>query len=239
MDNPIIVALDVPNARAAGELVQELSGAVGAFKVGLQLFNAVGPEIFEILGAVDPGARLFYDAKFHDIPNTVAGAVREATRNRLWMVNIHASGGRAMMAAAVDAAHSALHQPLVIAVTVLTSLDESDLVDVGVLKTPSAQVADLARLAQEAGCDGVVASGHEAANIKEACGNGFLVVVPGVRPSGSPVGDQKRIMTPVEAVIAGADHIVVGRPITAAPSPREAAIAIVKGIEEGAVLQGV
>jgi orotidine-5'-phosphate decarboxylase len=176
-------------------------------------------------------ARIFYDCKFHDIPNTVAGAVRAASRRGVWMLNVHASGGRAMMRAAVEAAaegRAAGHdRPLVIAVTVLTSLDSATLAgEFGMAETAGDHAVRLARLAQESGCDGVVASPHEAGAIRAACGPDFRLIIPGVRPAGADRGDQKRVMTPGEAVLAGADYLVVGRPITGAPDPVAAARAV-------------
>jgi len=227
--NPIIVALDVTSVEAATKIAGELAGSVGAYKVGLELFNSVGLEIFRALKKVDPAAKIFYDAKFHDIPNTVAGAVRAAIANDVWMVNVHASGGRAMLTAAVKTASEAQVRPLVIAVTILTSLDDSDLKnDLGISRTVRDQVVSLAVLAKETGCDGVVASPHEIEAIKVACGDEFLVITPGVRPAGANLADQKRVMTPGDAISRGADYIVVGRPITAAPSPFAAAKAILE-----------
>jgi orotidine-5'-phosphate decarboxylase len=225
--NPIIVALDVDSAEAASTLVEQLHGKVGAYKVGLELFNSSGPQIFDIIRQSDPSAKIFYDAKFHDIPNTVAGGVKAAIRNGTWMVNIHASGGKRMMQAAVSAAQQNAVKTLVVAVTVLTSLDDQDLKnDLGVVNGARDQVIRLARLAKESGCDGVVASPHEIEVIKRACGMDFLVVTPGVRPAGGALGDQKRVMTPSEAVSKGADYIVVGRPITASSDPPDAAKSI-------------
>lgn len=223
----IIVALDVPRLDAALELAARLRPAVGAFKVGLELFNAVGPAGLGQLVAA--GGRVFYDAKFHDIPNTVAGAVRAtlATTPGLWMVNVHACGGAPMMAAAAAAARECEQPPLVIAVTVLTSLDAAQLRDeLGVAASPAEQVVRLARLAQDAGLDGVVASPLEAAAIRAACGPEFLVVTPGVRPASAARDDQRRAATPAQAVADGADYLVVGRPITAAADPLAAARAI-------------
>jgi orotidine-5'-phosphate decarboxylase len=220
--NPIIVALDVPTADQSVTLAKELAGEVGAVKVGLQLYNAVGPDIFAKLRAnAGKDLRIFYDAKLMDIPNTVAGAVRAAGAHGLWMINVHATGGAAMMRAAVAAAHeTTLFPPLVIAVTVLTSISPEALAnELGVSETLQDHVVRLARLAQECGCDGVVASPHEIAAIRAACGRDFLIVTPGVRPRGTDHGDQKRVMTPEEAVTAGADHIVVGRAITASLDP--------------------
>jgi orotidine-5'-phosphate decarboxylase len=224
-ENPIIVALDVRTEAEARALVANLSGAVGAFKVGLELFNAVGPAIFDIVREAAGGnRRVFYDAKLHDIPNTVAGAVRAAAKNNLWMINIHAAGGSAMMRAAVEAASQAEKRPLVIAVTVLTSIDTAILNgELGVSGSAQAHVVKMARLAQECGCDGVVASPHEVAAIRAACGEDFMIVTPGVRPPGAAAGDQKRVMTPRDAIDAGSTWLVIGRPITKAPDPRAAA----------------
>ncbi len=228
-----LVALDTDTAEKALDLARRVGGEVAGFKVGLELINAAGFGLFDDLKAVaGPDARIFYDAKFHDIPNTVRGACRAAARRGLWMLNVHAGGGGAMMQAAVegaregaDAAH--VGRPLVIAVSVLTSLSPADLRDeLGVARALPEQVSALARLAQESGCDGLVASPHEIGAVRAACGPDFLLVIPGVRPLGADVGDQKRVMTPGEAVQAGADFIVVGRPITGAPDPAAAARAI-------------
>ncbi|MDR3709348.1 MAG: orotidine-5'-phosphate decarboxylase [Capsulimonadaceae bacterium] len=234
--NPIIVAVDVPAIEPAIGLVRSLAPHVGAFKVGLELFNAVGARIFDALReAAGGGVNIFYDAKFHDIPNTVAGAVRAAVRHNIWMTNIHASGGSAMMKAAVEAAQTASGQrPLVIAVTVLTSIDDATLSgELGVNRTAAEQVVALARLAQDSGCDGVVASPRETSAIREACGPEFVIVTPGVRPVGAALGDQKRVMTPAEAIAQGASYLVIGRPITGAPDPAQAAIAIGREIGIG------
>lgn len=235
-ENPIIVALDAPTLSDAKSLATALAGEVGAFKIGLELFNAVGPSVFSaVRECVGDGCRIFYDAKFHDIPNTVAGAVRTAGAHRLWMVNIHASGGAEMMRAAVDAARSAsLFPPLVIAVTVLTSIDQQALTDeLGVDRPIKGHVVSLAKLAQECGCDGVVSSPQEIAAIRQACGPEFLIVTPGVRPAGAAVGDQKRVATPEEAIAAGANYIVVGRPITGSIDPGGAARMILSSLGRG------
>lgn len=227
----IIVALDVSSAEAAAELAAKLRGYVGAFKVGLELFNAAGPDVFERLR--DAGVeRIFYDAKFNDIPNTVARAVRAAAGHGLWMLNVHAFGGSAMMRAAADAARESaaeagVEPPKVIGVTVLTSIDETALeVELGVRDPMGCQVVRLARLAQESGLDGVVASPMETGVLRLACGEDFLIVTPGVRPALASLGDQKRVMTPAEAVKAGADYLVIGRPITGASDPVAAVEAI-------------
>ena len=232
-----LVALDVDAAPKALDLAEKLRGQVAGYKVGLELINAAGMGLFDDLKAqAGPDTKIFYDCKFHDIPNTVLGATRAAARRGLWMLNVHASGGSAMMQAAVRGAAegadaAGVPKPLVIAVSVLTSISSEALrEEVGVSRPLAEQVVHLARLAQDAGCDGLVASPHEIGAIREACGPNFVLVIPGVRPAGADAGDQKRVMTPGEAVQAGADYIVVGRPITAAPDPALAAAAINKEI---------
>ena len=206
--NKIIVGLDVDSAQKAEALVRQLAGEVGAFKVGLELVNSAGLGIFDIIRQAG-AEKIFYDCKFHDIPNTVAGASRAAARLGVWMFNVHCSGGAAMMKAAKDAAVEAaaelkIEAPKVIGVTVLTSIDQQTLNDEMRVTGPVAeQVVHLARLAMQAGLDGVVASPHEIEAIRAACGPGFMIVTPGVRPAGGETGDQKRIMTPSEAVEAG------------------------------------
>jgi orotidine-5'-phosphate decarboxylase len=220
----ILLPLDTNTADRAIALAAQLKDEVAGFKVGLELINSAGFEIFDRLSAL--GLNIFYDCKYHDIPNTVAGAARAAGRRGLWMFNIHASGGSTMLKAAVKGAEEGAAQgghgvkPLVIAVTVLTSIDQPTLTDeLGVGRTVEQQVIALAKLAQDAGCDGVVASAHEIGAIRAACGPDFKLVIPGIRPAGSDVGDQKRVMTPAEAVDAGADYLVIGRPIYAAADP--------------------
>jgi orotidine-5'-phosphate decarboxylase len=229
--NPILVALDVESAAPAETLAAQLRGRVGGFKIGKQLFTAEGPAFVRAM--VERGDKVFLDLKFHDIPNTVAGAVQSAVATGAWMVNVHASGGRAMMAAAAKAASEAATKlgkprPLVIAVTVLTSLDEAQLREVGVDHPLLDHVIDLARLAQDSGLDGVVASPQEIAAIRLACGPGFLVVTPGIRPQvAAPSGDdQARTMSAEDALATGASYLVIGRPITAAADPAAAADAI-------------
>jgi orotidine-5'-phosphate decarboxylase len=231
--NPLLVALDVESAERALELARELRDVAGGFKIGSRLFTLEGPSLVRRLAG--EGLRVFLDLKFHDIPNTVAQAVESAVQTGAWMLNVHAAGGHAMMQAAARAAGDAAGQqarpaPLVIAVTVLTSMDQSTLRATGVERPLLQQVVALARLAEEAGLAGVVASPHESGAIRETCGPDFVIVTPGIRGAGAPVDDQARTMGPAEAIKAGATHIVVGRPIIAAPQPRAAAEAIVDEI---------
>jgi orotidine-5'-phosphate decarboxylase len=225
--NRLLIALDVPSADDALALADRLRGAVGGFKIGNQLFTAAGPDIVRAMVAA--GDRVFLDLKYHDIPNTVAGALRSAAALGAWMVNVHAGGGRAMMEAARRAAdeHRAQRgtRPLVIGVTVLTSMDAATLQSVGVPAPPLDQVLRLATMAREAGLDGVVASPQETAAIRHACGQDFVIVTPGIRGGSaqSTPDDQQRTMTPSQAVAAGSSYLVIGRPITGAPDPREAA----------------
>jgi orotidine-5'-phosphate decarboxylase len=234
--SPVIVALDVDSAARALILADALRGHVGAFKVGKQLFTAEGPSVVRTLA--ERGDRVFLDLKFHDIPNTVAGAVRSAVATGAWMVNVHASGGRAMMRAAGEEAQRAAAQagrerPLVIAVTVLTSLGDTALAEIGVARRVIDQVVHLARLAQDSGLDGVVASPQEIAAIRAACGPDFVIVTPGIRTA-AQVGtdDQARTLTAAEAVRAGASYLVIGRPITSATDPRAAAEAVTQSISD-------
>jgi orotidine-5'-phosphate decarboxylase len=222
----VLVALDVDTSAEAHSLADRLRGAVGGFKIGKQLFTSEGPSIVKDL--VARGDRVFLDLKYHDIPNTVAGAVRAATRHGVWMLNVHAGGGLDMMKAARAAAdeesgRTGRKAPLLIGVTVLTSLTDSNLADIGVTGTAEAQVRRLAALTKKAGLDGVVASAREIPIIRDACGRDFLIVTPGIRSADEAKGDQARTMGAAEALAAGASYLVVGRPITAAPDPRAAA----------------
>ena len=225
--NPILVALDVESAVKAVELADALRGSVGGFKIGKQLFTAAGPDMVRTL--TGRGDRVFLDLKFHDIPNTVAGAVQSAVATGAWMVNVHASGGSAMMKAAGESARKTAEKlgqprPLVIAVTVLTSMDDAALKEIGVGRSMLEQVVHLAKLAQDSGLDGVVASPQEVPAIRRACGADFQIVTPGIRPADQQgKDDQARTLTPAEAISAGSSYLVIGRPITAAPNPREAA----------------
>ena len=228
--NPILVALDVESAARAIALADALRGSVGGFKIGKQLFTAAGPAMVREL--TSRGDRVFLDLKFHDIPNTVAGAVQSAVATGAWMVNVHASGGGAMMRAAADAARTAAEKsgqarPLVIAVTVLTSMDNEGLAEIGVARPMLDQVVHLATLAKASGLDGVVASPQEVRAIRAACGADFQIVTPGIRPADQQgKDDQARTLTPAQAIAAGSSYLVIGRPITAAPDPRQAAEAI-------------
>jgi len=222
----LLVALDVDTAAEARALADALRGAVGGFKVGSRLFTSHGPTVVEQL--VARGDRVFLDLKFHDIPNTVAGAIAAAVRLGVWMVNVHAAGGAAMMRAAVEAARDeagrlSTRPPLVIAVTMLTSLSESNLAESGFSGSMRQSVERLARLAQDSGLDGVVASPQEISLIRQTCGPSFTIVTPGIRGAGDERGDQSRTMSAPDALKAGVGYLVVGRPIIAAPDPRKAA----------------
>jgi orotidine-5'-phosphate decarboxylase len=227
-ENPLVLALDTSEVDHALEMVRSVGDGVGAYKIGLELVHAAGHGIFQ--RARDAGAqRIFYDAKLCDIPNTVGGACRVIGGWGLWMVTMHALSGLAAMRAAraaIDegAARSGVSPPLLIAITLLTSLDESSLRDeLRMGGGLAANVVRLAGLARQAGLDGVVASPHEAAAVRHECGSGFLIVTPGIRPSGADPGDQRRFATPAQALEAGADYLVIGRAVTGAPDPRRAA----------------
>jgi orotidine-5'-phosphate decarboxylase len=225
----LIVALDGDDLVAAEGLARCLTGAVDAFKVGLTLFAAHGPEaLFEI----GQHGRVFCDLKLHDIPTQVRGAARSLASKGVWLTTVHASGGRAMVAAAVEGAGAAGSGTLVAAVTVLTSLDAAELGSLGVAADPAGQVLRLATLAVGAGAQALVCSPQEVAAVRAEVGPGVLLVTPGIRPAGGDPGDQSRVATPRAAVAAGADYLVVGRPITAATDPRAAAEAIRAEMEE-------
>jgi orotidine-5'-phosphate decarboxylase len=226
----IIVALDYADAALALALVERLDPALCRLKVGKELFTAAGPELVRTL--VARGFEVFLDLKFHDIPNTVAAACRAAAGLGVWMLNVHASGGRRMMTAAQAALADLPKPPLLIAVTVLTSMSAEDLGEVGVAGTPADQVLRLARLTQACKLDGVVCSAQEAAMLRADLGADFRLVTPGIRPAGAEAGDQRRVMTPAEALRAGATDLVIGRPITAAADPLAALKAIQTGIQD-------
>ncbi len=223
----LIVALDVSTTGAAQKIVAALGDSALIYKVGMQLYTAEGPQIVRDL--VSSGRQVFLDLKYHDIPNTVGAAVAEAAKLGATMLTVHAAGGEKMLRAAVDAARA---RPglMVLAVTVLTSMDADDLETIGIQGTVAESVVRLATVALANGCQGIVTSAREASNLRAALGNDFAVVTPGVRPGGSSVGDQKRVVTPAEAIAAGASHIVVGRPITEAADPAAAARAILSQI---------
>lgn len=228
----LIAALDVDCREEAFAIVEKIGPSVEWYKVGKQLFTRCGPEL--ISGLKQRGKKVFLDLKYHDIPNTVAQAVRSAAAIGADMVNVHASGGPSMLKAAAQAA--AESNICLIAVTVLTSLDQQELHAIGINDSPAGQVLRLAQLTQQAGLAGVVCSAQEITQIKEACGNGFLTIVPGIRPAGADAGDQKRIMTPSQAAAAGASYIVVGRPILAAADPAQAAEAIRQELASSPIL---
>lgn len=222
--NPVFAALDTPDLSRALELAAAVKPHVGGLKVGLEFITALGPE--GVAKIVALGLPVFADTKFHDIPNTVAGAARAIARLGVAMFNVHASGGEAMMRAAKDAAAQIDPEVKMIAVTVLTSLADADLETVGQAASAAEQVKRLAKLTRSAGLDGVVCSPKEIALVRESCGPGFLIVTPGIRPAGAELSDQRRVTAPAEAVRAGADVLVIGRPITAARDPAQAAAAI-------------
>jgi orotidine-5'-phosphate decarboxylase len=217
----VIVALDVSSSSAAQKIVAAVGDSALTYKVGMQLFTAEGPPVVRDL--VASGRRVFLDLKYHDIPNTVAAAVREAAALGVSMLTIHGSGGSKMLRAATDAARSANSAMAVLAVTVLTSMGTDDLEEIGAHAKMLDQVLRLGSLALQNGCVGVVSSAREAPALRERLGPSFILVTPGVRPAGQGHGDQIRVVTPAEAIAAGASHIVVGRPITAAPDPAKEA----------------
>ena len=222
--NPIYVALDTPLLDAASAMAARVAPHVGGLKVGLEFVSANGPE--GVRAMVKTGRPVFLDVKLHDIPNTVAGAMKALAPLGASIVNVHASGGPAMMRAAAEAAASVQPRPKVIAVTVLTSLESADLAAMGISGSPLEQVVRLAKLTKESGIDGVVCSPLEIEAVRAACGPDFLIVTPGVRPAGGSLDDQRRVMTPQRALAAGADLLVIGRPITGAADPAEAARAL-------------
>jgi orotidine-5'-phosphate decarboxylase len=219
-DPRIIVALDFPDAKSALDLVARLDPAGCRLKVGSELFTSAGPPLVDQL--VARGFGVFLDLKFHDIPNTVASACRAAARMGVWMMNVHASGGRALMEAARAAIPPGERAPLLIAVTVLTSMQASDLTEIGIAGTPDEVVLRLAALTRSCELDGVVCSAREAAALRKTCGDSFRLVTPGIRPTDASADDQQRIMTPAAAIAAGADYLVIGRPVTRAADPLEA-----------------
>ena len=232
--NPIICALDTTDIEAARTLADSLNGSIAALKLGLEFFTANGAN--GVREAATPKTPLFLDLKFHDIPNTVAGAIRATAGIDTFMMTVHTQGGQAMLRAAIDAsmelaATTGKARPLIVGVTILTSLDQNDLSAIGVDHALNDQVRLLADLAQHAGLDGVVCSPKEIALLREHCGPDFKLIVPGIRPEGSAQGDQKRTMTPHEALSQGADYLVIGRPITESPDPKAAAESILNSLQ--------
>jgi orotidine-5'-phosphate decarboxylase len=232
----IILALDVDTEKQALSLVERLSPTIGVFKVGMQLYNSCGPQIVEKINQA--GGKVFVDLKFHDIPNTVAAAGKVLTRLGCYMFNIHAAGGREMMSQLVkgvqeEAALKKINPPLILAVTVLTSISQSQLENDMFITDKSVEdtVVAWARMAQECGINGVVCSPQEITAIRNTCGKEFKIVTPGIRPAWSAANDQKRITTPKEALTMGADYMVIGRPITAADNPESAALRIIEELE--------
>jgi orotidine-5'-phosphate decarboxylase len=224
--NPILVAIDTPDPAVARALAAAVAGVTGGIKLGLEFFTANGPKAVKEIAS---GVPLFLDLKLHDIPNTVAGAVRAATLLEPLLLTVHAAGGPAMMRAAAAAATEAAggrQRPKILGITVLTSLDDDDLARLGQSGPAAEQALRLALLARDSGLDGVVCSPQEVAMLRAACGKDFLLVVPGIRPAGASAGDQKRVLTPREALAAGADYLVIGRPITASSDPAASARAI-------------
>ena len=228
-DPKIIVALDFPGAVPALALAQRLSPALCRLKVGKELFTAAGPGLIEQL--MKSGFEIFLDLKFHDIPSTVAHACKAAQGLGVWMVNVHALGGRRMLEAAREAVSG---NTKLIAVTILTSMGAEDLVDIGITETPEQMVLRLARLARDCGLDGVVCSAQETMRLREQCGNQFCLVTPGIRPIDASLDDQSRVMTPEAALRSGSSYLVIGRPITRAQDPLQALLDINKEIEGAA-----
>ena len=226
MKSKIFVALDVENKQKALEIVADLRGLGACFKIGKQLFTSTGPELVKEIVAM--GEDVFLDLKYHDIPNTVAKAGAAAAELGVKIFNVHASGGRKMMEAVRNEMNKLQNPPLVLAVTILTSLGEEDIREVGFDRTIPEQIAKLAKLAKDSGMDGVVASPLEIELIRETCGKDFKILTPGIRPAFAETNDQKRIATPAEALRKGADFLVIGRPITAAENRREAFLKILE-----------
>jgi orotidine-5'-phosphate decarboxylase len=230
--NPVFCAIDRPDLPAAVELVRSLVGTVGGVKVGLELFTAGGPEAVRRVSTL--GLPVFLDLKLHDIPNTVAGAVRAVLPLAPAMLTMHAAGGRAMLEAAVAAAGSSARRPWLLGITVLTSLDAEDLAETGIATTTRDQTLRMAELCVRCGLDGVVCSPHEIAALRQRFGRTLRLVVPGIRPEGEAAGDQKRTLAPAEAMALGADVLVIGRPITQASRPRLAAETLARGLARAA-----
>ena len=228
VSSPILVALDFPSAESAIALARQLDPALCRVKVGKELYTRCGPDILNELHKL--GFEVFLDLKFHDIPNTTAQAVGVAADMGVWMVNVHASGGRRMMEACAEKLSHYSNAPLLIGVTVLTSMEREDLLDLGIDAEPVDHVMRLAKLTKDCGLDGVVCSSHEVSQLKQTLGSEFQLVTPGIRPASAELGDQRRVMTPREALAAGSDYLVIGRPITKAEQPLAALEDIVKSL---------
>jgi orotidine-5'-phosphate decarboxylase len=221
ISSPLIVAMDFSDPEKSLSLAKQLNPQSCRLKVGKELFTTAGPE--HVRALIDLGFEIFLDLKFHDIPNTVAKAVKASADLGVWMVNVHASGGESMMKAAKAALDgSQTSKPLLIAVTVLTSLNAEELKTIGYLKSPAEQVQHLAQLTKSCGLDGIVCSAQETELLKQQCGQDFCLVTPGIRPAGASTDDQQRIMTPQQALASGSDYLVIGRPITQAENPAQA-----------------
>ncbi|MDW7746923.1 orotidine-5'-phosphate decarboxylase [Halomonas sp.] len=229
--SPLIIALDYASLDAALCMADRLDPSRCRLKVGKELFTRSGPEVLDALHG--RGFEVFLDLKFHDIPNTVAGAIQAAAEQGVWMVNVHASGGRRMMEAARERLDRQRLETRLIAVTVLTSMEAADLAEVGIEASPADQVERLAVLARDSGMDGVVCSAQETSRLHQLCGSDFLKVTPGIRPSFAVAGDQRRVMTPADAMAAGSTHLVVGRPVTQAEEPMAALAAIESELSGG------
>lgn len=223
-DPAIIIALDYPDASPVLALIDRLDPSLCRLKVGKQLFTSTGPALLEKI--MQRGFEVFLDLKFHDIPNTTAQACKAAASLGVWMINVHALGGSKMLDAAREAVASSAHRPKLIAVTLLTSMTQNDLAEIGINATPAEMVLRLATLARDSGLDGVVCSAHEAALLRKHCGNGFCLVTPGIRPAHAGIDDQSRVMTPNAAMEAGSNYLVIGRPITQAADPLRALLDI-------------
>lgn len=229
MDSKVIVALDYADAQSALKLVNQLNPDLCKLKIGKELFTAAGPQLVEQL--VAKNFKVFLDLKFHDIPNTVKKACEAAANLGVWMLNVHACGGSTMMQAALEGVNKSRHQPYLIAVTVLTSMNQADLNEIGIEYSVENQVLRLAKLTQQAGLHGVVCSAQEAALLKQHLKNDFLLVTPGIRPATASLDDQSRVLTPAQAIKMGASYLVVGRPITQAENPIKVLEAIVQEIQ--------
>lgn len=230
-DPKIIVALDYPDVAPVLALVDRLDPSICRLKVGKQLFTATGPALVEKL--MQRGFEVFLDLKFHDIPNTTAQACKAAASMGVWMINVHALGGRKMLDAACEAVAGSSQRPKLIAVTLLTSMTQTDLAEIGINATPAEMVLRLAILARDSGLDGVVCSAHEAALLRKHCGNGFCLVTPGIRPAQAGLDNQSRVMTPIAAMEAGSNYLVIGRPITQAADPLRALLDINQELDMG------